>query len=711
MRRSIVRVFLILTASMYLSLEARSTHLMGGNLSYEYLGDYDLDGNYNYKLIFKTYINCNSPFWGGAFPEPTLEIGIYEGIAIPTGALPLITTITMPLTNSTQIVLNLPNACAVGSTVCIYEVVYEFEVDLPLTFSGYHLYYSRCCRNGDIINVFDPGTQGMIFDAYIPPSLVNNSAPVFSDLPVPFLCAGDTQSIINTAFDVDGDQLIFSFVHPYNDLVAIPPNPLPFPLPLITYNTGYSVNAPFGPGGYAFINGATGYSEYLSPDTGKFVVAVEVREFRNSQLIGITRRDMQLQIIDCPVNPAPNLSNISGSGQTQYAIDEGDSLCFPIIFTDQFGDTITMDIVSPIFDTAFTNPAATAQTPVVGDSIVQSNFCWTTACGQGQGIPYLFTVSVRDNGCPPKTKDVVYEITVNPFIGPGTISGITSVCPFDNGLTYSVPFITGATYDWVITGGTQVSGGNTESIVVDWDSTALGIVQVTTTSDLGCVDGPITLNVTINAYPATDAGPDRFLCSADTVQLGTATTINYLYNWNPTTGIDDSTISNPTIILSNTGSSNDTILYTVTTTDNLTSCLMTDTVMVVVSPAPTANAGFNVSFCSGDVVALGSGALPGYTYDWTAGTGLTDSTIANPSITLTNFGTVPDTFQYIVLATDTAPNCFTRDTVQVIVRPYPIPNAGPDLSFCSGAGDTLGTASTTGYTYLWTPSTGLTSDT
>ena len=683
---------------------------MGGNLIYEYLGDTDSDGDYNYNIIFKTYINCNSPFWGGAFPEPSLSVGIYEGVATPTGSLPLITAITMPLTDSIKIELNLPDTCAVGDTVCIYEVVYELEVDLPLTFSGYHLYYSRCCRNWDIINVFDPGTQGMIFHAYIPPSLVNNSAPVFSDLPVPFLCVGDTQSIINTAFDVDGDQLIFSFVHPYDNL-SNNPDPLPFPLPLITYNPGYDKNTPFGTGGYAYINGATGYSEYVSPNTGQYVVAVEIREFRNSQLIGITRRDMQLQIINCPFNPAPGLSNTNGSGQTQYAIDEGDSLCFPIIFTDQFGDSLIMEIVSPIFDTALTNPAATIQNPVVGDSVVQSDFCWNTACGQGQSIPYLFTVSVRDNGCPPKTKDIVYEITVNPFDGPAAITGVTSVCPFEAGLTYSVPLITGATYDWAITGGTQVSGGNTESIVVDWDSTGLGIVQVTTTSYLGCIDGPITLNVTVNPYPATDAGPDQFMCSADTTQLGTATTINYDYLWNPSTGMDDATISDPLIILSNTSSTNDTIFYVVTTTDNLTSCIMTDTVMVVVSPAPFADAGTDVSFCSGDVVAIGSAALPGYTYMWMPGTGLSDSTVADPTITLINLTTSPDTFEYIVTATDTAPNCYTRDTIQVIVRPYPIPNAGSDQSFCSGASVTLGTTATSGYTYQWTPSNGLSSDT
>jgi len=707
MKLSLIRVLLVLAFPVLFGQNLYSTHLMGGNLFYEYLGDTDNDGDFNYKIIIRTYINCGSQYWGGAFPEPSLTAGIYEGPAVPVGSIPQIMSFDLLLTDSNKIELGLPDTCSVGSSVCIYEVVYEREVDLPLTFDGYHIFYSRCCRNPDIINIFDPGTQGMSFEAYIPPSLVINNSPVFADLPVPFICVGDTQSIINTAFDIDGDQLIFSLVHPFNSITPSLPNSLIWPIDTVTYESGYSKNVPFGTGGYAFINGATGYSEYLSPDTGKFVVAVEIKEFRNNQLIGITRRDMQLQIIDCPYNPAPKLSNISGSGQTIYSIDEGDSLCFPITFTDELGDSLSMTISSPIFDTSLTNPAASAQSPISGDSIVSSNFCWKTACGQGQGIPYLFTVSVSDKGCPPKTADAVYEITVVPFIGPTTITGVTNVCPYETGVPYTVPAINGATYTWVITKGTQVSGGNTNSIVVDWDSTGVGIVQVTTTSYLGCSVDPITLNVSINAYPVTNAGSDIFICSDDTGQLGTGSSLNYLYSWNPTQGLSDSTISNPTITLTNLTGIRDTLYYVVTSTNNLTSCKYSDTVRIIIYPIPTANAGLDISFCSGDTINLGSPPLLGFIYYWNPDFGLNDSTLSNPTITLNNFGIAPDTFLYIVTATDTAPNCFAKDTVQVIVNPYPIPNAGPDISFCSGLGDTIGDVSTNGYIYQWTPSTGL----
>jgi gliding motility-associated-like protein len=49
--------------------------------------------------------------------------------------------------------------------------------------------------------------------------------------------------------------------------------------------------------------------------------------------------------------------------------------------------------------------------------------------------------------------------------------------------------------------------------------------------------------------------------------------------------------------------------------------------------------------------------------------------------------------------------CVFSDTVCVTVDPLPVVNAGPDVSIFDGAGTTLN--ATGGFTYVWTPSTGL----
>ena len=161
----------------------------------------------------------------------------------------------MPLVNSFIIQPGLPNGCTVGSSSCIYKGVYEATVDLSLNFTGYHVFYERCCRNNSIVNLVPQ--ESMSFHAYISPPLLGNSSPLFTDDPVPFLCAGDTTTILNTAIDPDGDELVFSFVVPYDadqSSAADPdpisggniPIPLQWPIAPVTYETGYSLADPFG---------------------------------------------------------------------------------------------------------------------------------------------------------------------------------------------------------------------------------------------------------------------------------------------------------------------------------------------------------------------------------------------------------------------------------------------------------------------------------
>ncbi len=66
------------------------------------------------------------------------------------------------------------------------------------------------------------------------------------------------------------------------------------------------------------------------------------------------------------------------------------------------------------------------------------------------------------------------ELFVNIFPVPATqpVSGATIVCAGDTMEIYSAPLIGGTTYSWTVTGGTIVNGVNTDSITINWDSTA-----------------------------------------------------------------------------------------------------------------------------------------------------------------------------------------------------------------------------------------------
>ena len=433
-------VFIIIAFTLF-SGKADASHLIGGNLGYEYIGQFG--GNYRYKIILTTYTDCAPPsnFQNG--PEQTIaDIGVYEHDLqnSPLGGGPIksfVASVNMTLALVERIDPNIPNGCTIGTGTCIDKAVYEGLIDLPLNFSGYHIFYERCCRNGTIVNLIPD--ESMSFHAYISPPLLENSSPVFTDDPVPFLCAGDTTTLLNSAIDPDGDMLVFSFVQPYDAQISSDTDPDPGPpaslnwtINTVTYAGGYSLSQPFGTGGYTNINASTGLTTYYPPTTGDYVIAVEIKEYRNGNLIGVTRRDLQVLVLSCPPNPSPSIDPTAGTTSNQFTIEEGETLCFDFGYDDPNGDSLTLIASGTVFDVNIVNPNATINQPVNGLDTVSTEFCWTTACGQAQNLPYQFQVSVMDNGCPPKTTNSVYQITVNSVAPPTSITGDPVVCQFSH---------------------------------------------------------------------------------------------------------------------------------------------------------------------------------------------------------------------------------------------------------------------------------------
>jgi gliding motility-associated-like protein len=681
--------------------QSSATHLVGGDLGYEYLGETNPgSGLYNYRVYMNFYLNCDGTSSFETFYDllnqdynTPLPVGVYvEDQNAPNADKSQFTTIDLLLTDSIQIEPDLPSGCGIGQGICTKRGTFEATVTLPLNFGGYHLYYQMCCRNLAITNLNNPNGTGIGYYAFIPPPLVNNNSPEFLGVPTPFLCVGDTTTFLNSAVDPDGDVLIFSFETPYNSYVVgggitPPPGLLTWPIPDVAYAGGFSAAQPFGSGGYSFINAANGLTEYVSALQGNFIVAVEVKEYRNGLLIGITRRDLQLQVITCPPNTTPDLD--MASQQISYTVDAGDQLCFTADFTDLDGDSLFLEASGTIFDPIQFNPAATIQAPDSGNGVVSTTFCWNTGCDQGQAAPYLFSVSVSDDGCPPKTVDVVYDVTVNPFVGPSNIIGPNSVCENAQGTTYGTQTIVGS-YQWLVTGGT-INGSATDSTVsIDWGNTTSGSVSVIGISPFGCTSDTLTIPVTINALPAVNAGVDTVICLGQSITLGGSPTgpPGSTYTWSPSTALNNPVASNP--IATPTGN----VVYELTVSTN--GCSVTDTVFVQVS-SPAVDAGNDVNLCVGDTIQLnGSGGID---YSWTPNTAIINPNSSDPFVFPSSSTT------YILTVLDSV-NCTASDSVLVTVNNLPIADAGPDSAICSGQSITIGGNPTgpSGSSYSWSNS-------
>ena len=140
---------------------------------------------------------------------------------------------------------------------------------------------------------------------------------------------------------------------------------------------------------------------------------------------------------------------------------------------------------------------------------------------------------VETNSCSSGAK-VELPVTLH-SVAPPEITGDLRVAEYTEGVAYSVPARTGYTYTWSVTGGTQASGGNTNSITVDWD--AAGSANISVVAQLpGCPPAPST-SLEIKLYDVIESlqtgfwdDPSTWDCacvpvSTDNVRVNTGHTI------------------------------------------------------------------------------------------------------------------------------------------------------------------------------------------
>lgn len=173
-------------------------------------------------------------------------------------------------------------------------------------------------------------------------------------------------------------------------------------------------------------------------------------------------------------------------------------------------------------------------------------------------LPTQYTVSSSNGLC-----TISKVVTVVVVLNHTHITGLaTAVCTGD-----SLKLFTTSTY----TAYTWSTGQNTLFI----DVTHAGTYSVTTIDKYGCI-GMDTIHITEDS-PVAITLQDTTICKGQTAQLH-ATRGNYMYQWYPPTGLNNSTIYNPT------ANPTATTIYQLTITNGV--CVNTNTVAVYVNPVP-----------------------------------------------------------------------------------------------------------------------------
>ncbi len=497
-------------------------------MNYEFLGRLP-NGDFRYKVsfnLFRDALNSEIPF------ADELELGVYlnnDNKSI-TAIEPfkLVSQFEVPAPGSIDCDYYKKN-------VRIYYGLYEGIIVLKPSQIGYHLTFVQCCRNeqNNLIQGDNP-TQGQTYYCFIPATSFENSSPSFYGVPSPYMCASDTTSFLFDAIDKDGDSLVYEIMRPFGGGTTGNSTPVPednLELKQLIYAPGYSHLEPFGENGYISVDPSTGRTLMYAPEPGRYVVGVQVTEYRNGQELSTVRMDLQIDVLNCIPNKPPNIS--SGDGK-RFEIEEGEELCFIVEADDPEADIVRLSgrgVILGDGDTTgitqgtFEDKAAVAE--------VSSEFCWVPGCDLARDNPYYVYFTVEDNGCPPKFNHLDVEIKVIPFQGAEDLNGPTNVCQY-NEYTYTLSGGgNGSSYAWILNGGYIVNSETDSTVTIHWEETGTQTIEAREVSGAGCLGDWVILDVEVNSSPELPIinGRDTICENELSVNYSLADDVTYSYNW------------------------------------------------------------------------------------------------------------------------------------------------------------------------------------
>ena len=476
-----IKQFLLVCFFALLSFENFATHIVGGEIYYDYISPG------TYKITLKVYRDCSSPANAGF--DSLAYVFIYNS----AGAL--VDSLKLALNPPVQVPPTINNPCFVPPVgICVEETTYNTTVFLPPLAGGYDILYERCCRNNTILNIVSPGDVGSTYWTHIPdPGLaVVNSSPRYTNFPPIFLCESVPLFFDHSAIDPDGDSLYYEFCDPFDGASSCcplfgapvltagvspgcPPAstcplvPPPPPSPYIPWLAPYNATYPMSSLPLMAVNSTTGLLTGTPDLVGQWVVGVCASEYRNGVLLSVNKRDFQFNVVPCPGIPVASIPNQTDSC-FGYTVNFTQASLNAFTYSWDFGDPATSLDTSSILAPIWTY--ADSGTYVVTLIINPGMLCADTNTTTFYIYPLLAPTFTSPLG------ECIYENSFN-FTGAGAYMG--------NGTFY-----------WNFGPNAIPSSGSSASITnVVYDS--VGTYPVTfTVSENGCTE---TYAGTVNVYP------------------------------------------------------------------------------------------------------------------------------------------------------------------------------------------------------------------
>jgi len=525
-----------------------ATHLIGGEITYSCLGDNQ------YEIQVVIYRDCG--------PSNSNNTGFDNGgiISIYNMNNNLYDVLDHGFAVSEFVVDEFTSECVtLPPELCVEKGTYTIVTSLPDNGNGYQIVYQRCCRNDQVINIQDPEDMGSSLVAYIPSSsnVECNNSPVFDSFPPLALCVGTDVEITQSATDIDGDDLVYSFIAPYHGSSDIDPTETyPPPYTQVLWEEGYSDFYPMDSDPIIDIDSETGLITGTPNQEGYYVIGVKVEEYRNGVYLGEIIRDFRFLVVDCEVaTSSVPIADIYCDGLTVDFENESEN-SFSYLW--DFGDPQNLNATSSLLEPTYTYPdSGSYQVTLIANP---ETFCSDTSVVEFSLYPELFPFfEVPETIC---EEDAQYD-----FFGSGVIPPSASFSwDFgDNALVQTSTDLNPSGVEFV-NGGSQEITFSVSYLNCDESYTS---ILNTSGSDV----------LSIEASASEVCVPDVVSFTANT----TMPSADLIYDWNLGDG-SNSNLESPSIIY-------EPGLYDVslTVTNNVTGCetLIEELDFVNVFPQPT----------------------------------------------------------------------------------------------------------------------------
>lgn len=700
-------ILLVCTFLFYGKLSA--THIVGGDLTYKYIG------NNNYQVELYLYIDCINGSQAAIDQDAFAEIGVFNS------SNTLLSSFNLVRTGPSRIVGRNYSCVVPPANACVDLYIFRATQNLPPISGGYQLVFQRCCRNGTIENINNPGGTGSTYRTFIPQATQTgfNSSAKFKGLPPNFLCKDEPLVFDHSATDDDGDQLVYSLCDPLHGASTADPLPIPvYSPPYVTVNwrAPYSVNNQMGGSPMLSINSSTGELVVTPDKVGQFVVGICVKEYRNGVLINTVLRDFQFNVENCVFTVVPQFSVIGGKCQNSVGFSNSSS-GGAVAYKWDFGVDSRTDDTSVLKDPIYNFPGPGEYTvtltafnangcsrkitrlvhilPPLTGLLPDSTVCYGSEVKIGVNdndpkITYIWSPTAGldnpgiSNPTAKVTSDITYKVEkhsvscyvegeVNLTIDKINADFVHEYLPPCDGL--KVKYFNRSTnftkLSWDFGDLTTFKDTSTQDSI-SWFYQDSGIVYVRLdVENEHCRDSFIK-PIRIIFPEIFTAEIDTSICFGDAIQIGPLNDTSILsYVWTPTHFMDDANKLYPIV------KPDSTLSYTLTKT--YAHCTLKDSFIVKVNELPD----FGVSrtggpdICLGDTVQLIASGDPTYQYEWfpkdSLSTPFKAVTLANPS----------QTTLYRVNVLTTA-GCEAEDTVTVHLYPTYLLDLDPNYVVCEG---------------------------